>query len=67
MLDISHFGKKGKIMAKKPKTPNEIIEAIEDLHAQEQDLLEQLKKINNPDDDDFNNDDFDRDDFMDDK
>jgi hypothetical protein len=54
-------------MAKKPKTPNEIIEAIEDLHAQEQDLLEQLKKINNPDDDDFNNDDFDRDDFMDDK
>ena len=39
-------------MAKKPKTPNEIIEAIEDLHAQEHD---------------FNNDDFDRDDFMDDK
>jgi len=32
-------------MAKKPKTPNEIIEAIEDLHSQEQDLLEQLKKI----------------------
>ena len=27
-------------MAKKPKTPNEIIEAIEELHSKEQDLLE---------------------------
>jgi len=52
-------------MAKKPKTPNEIIEAIEDLYSQEQDLLEQLKKsINSYDDsdDDFDDDDdFDRD------
>ena len=44
-------------MAKKPKTPNEIIEAIEELHSKEQDLLEQLKKGINPDDD-FDNDDF---------
>ena len=44
-------------MEKKPKTPNEIIDAIEDLHHQEQDLLEQLKKGINPDDD-FDNDDF---------
>jgi|TARA_R100000963_G_C4628239_1_gene93936 hypothetical protein len=54
-------------MAKKPKTPNEIIEAIEDLHSQEQDLLEQLKKNINSDDDsddDFDDDDdFDRDDI----
>lgn len=52
-------------MAKKPKTPNEIIEAIEDLHSKEQDLLEQLKKGINPDDD-FDNDDFDDDDIRDD-
>lgn len=45
-------------MAKKPKTPTEIIEAIEDLHSQEQDLLDQLKEGLGGDDD-FDNDDFD--------
>jgi hypothetical protein len=53
-------------MAKKQKTPNEIIEAIEDLHSQEEDLLAQLKKAINTDDD-FDNDSFDDDDLMDDK
>ena len=52
-------------MAKKPKTPNEIIEAIEDLHSQEQDLLEQLKQVINPEDDDFDDNEFDDKEFND--
>ncbi len=46
-------------MAKKPKKPNEIIEAIEELRSEEEDLLEQLKKIINPEDDDFDENGFD--------
>ena len=52
-------------MAKKPKTPNEIIEAIEDLHSQEQDLLEQLKQVINPEDDDFDDNEFEDKEFND--
>ena len=43
MLDIRHFGKKGKIMAKK-LTPEQIFEKLEELHDQENELLERLKE-----------------------
>ena len=52
-------------MTKKPKTPNEIIDAIDDLHSQEQDLLEQLKQVINPEDDDFDDNEFDDKEFND--
>ena len=52
-------------MTKKPKTPNEIIDSIEDLHSQEKDLLEQLKQVINPEDDDFDDNEFDDKEFND--
>ena len=67
MLDIRHFGKKGKIMAKK-LTPEQIFEKLEELHDQENELLERLKeqvcKCDDEDDDDL---DADFDDFDDEK
>tara|TARA_B100000902_G_scaffold118758_1_gene119239 strand:- start:215 stop:418 length:204 start_codon:yes stop_codon:yes gene_type:complete len=42
-LDIRHFGKKVQIMAK--KTARQILDRIEELHNEEQSLLDDLKDI----------------------
>jgi len=42
-LDIRHFGRKGKSMAK--KTAREILDRIDELHTEEQSLLDDLKDI----------------------
>jgi|TARA_B100000427_G_scaffold69700_1_gene56081 hypothetical protein len=47
-------------MADKPKTAEELIEELEDLHAQEDDVMDKLKKVISGEDfDDFDDEDID--------
>ena len=47
-------------MADKPKTAEELIEELEDLHAQEDDVMDKLKKVISGEDfDDFDDKDID--------
>tara|TARA_R100001443_G_scaffold115899_1_gene134811 strand:- start:986 stop:1129 length:144 start_codon:yes stop_codon:yes gene_type:complete len=47
-------------MAEKPKTAEELIEELEDLHAQEDDVMDKLKKVISGEDfDDFDDEDID--------
>ena len=46
-------------MADKPKTAEELIEELEDLHAQEDDVMDKLKKVISGEDfDDFDDEDI---------
>ena len=47
-------------MAEKPKTAEELIEELEDLHAQEDDVMDKLKKVISGEDfNDFDDEDID--------